>query len=313
MFRVVTLVTLVFLMLGALAAMETPDPKQPSEHQLLRIGTCDSLALAAGNVDEQAATDTLRSFIKDETGFNNEILKQDGWKDMVDKMRKGQLDLGVFQGYEFAWAKEKYPELNPLAIAMNVYRNRYAYVVARKDSSLSDFSSLKGQAMAIPQSVEGQLSLFVDHLAKQAGKSADAYFSRVTHPKSIEDTLDDVVDGVVQAAVVDRVGVEAYKRLKPGRFQQLKEVVHSGPFPSPVVACYDRKLDTRAVDKVVNGLLNSNQTDRGQRLLEMFKLTRFERPPAGFDQLLQATRREYPLSDQAAGSLVQPASRASNR
>jgi ABC-type phosphate/phosphonate transport system substrate-binding protein len=313
MLRIVALVVVVSVMLCALVAMDSPGLQQAQQPQLLRIGTSGSLALNSGNVSEQAAIDTLKSFIKDETGFDNEILKQNSWRDLAEKMRAGQLDLGVFQGCEFAWAKEKYPQLNALATAVNVYQNRYAYIVARKDNPVQNFAGLKGQAIAIPASAEGQLALFVDHLASQAGKSPESYFSRETHPKSVEDAIDDVVDGVVQAAVVDRVGVEAYKRLKPGRFRQLKEVAHSGPFPSPVVADYNAKLDSATVSKVVNGLLSSNQTDRGQRLLEMFKLTGFQRPPADFDQLLQTVRRDYPPSDQQVGAVAQPARKTSSR
>jgi ABC-type phosphate/phosphonate transport system substrate-binding protein len=268
--------------------------------QVLHIGTSGSLALNSG-VNEDTAIDTLKSFIRDETGFNNEITKQKNWKDVAEKMRSGQLDLGVFQGFEFAWAKEKFPELNGLAIAINVYPNRYAFLVARKDNHIANFAGLKGQAIAMPQSSEGQLSLFLDRLASQTGTPADRYFSRITQPKNVEDAIDDVVDGAVQAAVVDRAGLEAYKRRKPGRFQQLREVTHSAAFPSPVVAGYDSKLNASTVQKVVDGLLNANQNDRGQRLLEMFKLTGFQKTPADFDQLLASTRKNYPPPEQVSG------------
>jgi ABC-type phosphate/phosphonate transport system substrate-binding protein len=285
-------VSIGWLAVGCISAAQ-----EPSKGQLLRIGTSGSLALNTG-VSESAAIDTLKSFIKDETGFDNDILKQKNWRELSEKMRNGQLDLGVFQGHEFAWAKEKYPELNVLTIAIDVYRNRYAYIVARKDSSVSNVAGLEGQAMAIPSSSEGQLSLFVAHEARQAGKSPESFFSRITQPKNVEDALDDVVDGAVQATVVDRVGLEAYKRRKPGRFQQLKEVAHSAPFPSPVVASFNAKLDSATIDKIVSGLLNANQKDRGQRLLDMFKLTGFERQPPDFDKLLAATRKNYPPPDQ---------------
>src|SRR5207244_6848780 len=55
------------------------------------------------------------------------------------------------------------------------------------------------------------------------------FFPKITSPENTEDALDDVVDGVVQAAVVDRAGLEAYKRRKPGRFNRLKEVARSQP------------------------------------------------------------------------------------
>jgi ABC-type phosphate/phosphonate transport system substrate-binding protein len=282
--------------LGALIALAVLWPGRSSAQQppKLRIGASGSLALNTGTKDDAAAMDTLKSFIKSETGFDNEILRQKNWKDVVDQMARGQLDLGVFQGYEFAWAKEKHPELNPIAIAVNGYPNRYVYVVARRDGPVSDFASLQGKVLAIPDLGGGLAALYVGHLAKQSGKSIDAFFSRRTTPQNVEDALDDVVDGVVQAAAVDRTGLEAYKRRKPGRFAKLKDVAHSGAFPSPVVASYDSKLDSQSVQKIEDGLLNAHRSDRGQRLLNLFMLTQFQKAPPDFAQVLEATRKNYP-------------------
>ena len=63
--------------------------------------------------------ESLQSFIKDETGFKNDIHTEKDWRVLVGKMAKGDPHLGVLQGYELAWARKDNPRLKPLAIAVN--------------------------------------------------------------------------------------------------------------------------------------------------------------------------------------------------
>ncbi len=268
--------------------------QQARKLDVLRIGTSGTLALDASGEKQAAAQDTLKSFIKSETGFENEILPQKDWEELAEKLAGGQLHLGVFQGYEFAWAKEKYPNLQPLAVAVNVHPYRDAHVVVRQDNRASDFASLQGQALALPRVGQGQLGLFLERQSLTHGKAMDGFFARLTNPDNVEDALDDVVDGVVGAAVVDRVALEAYKRRKPGRFNRLKEVAHSQAFPPPLVASYDNVVDQATRKRFQDGLLNARRKERGQRLLTLFKLTGFETAPANFQQMVAETQKAYP-------------------
>ena len=65
-------------------------------------------------------------------------------------MAKAQLHVGVFQGYEFAWAQQKYPDLKPLAVAVNVYRYPIVYVIARRDGPAKSFGDLRGKTLGVP-------------------------------------------------------------------------------------------------------------------------------------------------------------------
>jgi hypothetical protein len=99
---------------------------------------------------------------------------------------------------------------------------------------------------------------------------------------------------VVQVAVVDRVGLEAYRRRKPGRFNRLRELMHSQAFPPPLVVYYDGILDKATRQRFLDGLLGANQKEKGQSLLTLFKLTGFIVPPNNFEQVLAETRKAYP-------------------
>jgi ABC-type phosphate/phosphonate transport system substrate-binding protein len=281
-----------FLLLGALCAFAPG--QQAAKPDVLRIGTSAALTAEESGGKEAEAIDTLQSLIKSETGFDSEILRQKDWAELADKMATGPLQLGVFQGYEFAWAKEKYPKLQPLVLAVNGYPHRDAYVIVRQDNKATDFAGLQGQVISLPRIAQGQLRLFVEWQSEAQGKRLEAFFARITSPDNVEDALDDVVDNVVQAAVVERVSLEAYKRRKPGRFLRLKELAHSQPFPPPVVAYYNDNLDKATLQRFRDGLLNTGLNDKGQRLLTLFKLTGFEAPPANLDQMLTTVQKAYP-------------------
>jgi len=279
---------------GVLAFPEGRALGQQAKLEVLRIGSSGSFTGATKTDKEQAALDTLKAFIKEETGLDNEIQRQKDWRQLADKMAKGQLPLGVFQGYEFAWAQEGHPDLKPLALAVNVYRYPKVYMVVKKDNPAKDFAGLQGQSLSVPANGQGILRLFVDRQSQAAGKTLETFFSKVTAPPNVEDALDDVVDGVTQATVTDRAALEAFKRRKPGRFKQLRPVAESQPFPPPVVAYYEKQLDEATLQRFQQGLLNASNKERGQTMLTLFHLTNFEDVPPDFAQVLAATRKAYP-------------------
>src|SRR5262249_9881570 len=128
----------------------------------LSIGASNNLVSAKEQDKVNAALGTLQSFIKSETGFNNDILHQKNWQELADKLASGQLQLGVLHGYEFAWAQARYPGLKPLALAVNLYRYPSVYLVTRKDDAATDFAGLRGRSVAVSGGGVGCVQLFVD-------------------------------------------------------------------------------------------------------------------------------------------------------
>ncbi len=209
-------------------------------------------------------------------------------------MSKGELHVGVFQGFEYAFAQEQYPDLKPLAVAVNVYVYPVVYMVAGKDDQAKDFAGLQGQSVAMVQDGAGYIDLYVRHQCKAAGKKPEEFFSRIAKRDNFEDLIDDVVDGTSNAGAADRAALEAYKRRKPGRFGRLKPVAQSQPLPPAVIAYYGNYIDEATRRQFRDGLLNASNKDKGQTMLTLFRLTGFQTPPSDFDQVLAATRAAYP-------------------
>jgi ABC-type phosphate/phosphonate transport system substrate-binding protein len=271
------------------------DSRAARQLNSLRIGTSGTLTSEGGGRNEKSSLDTLKGFIKDETRLESEINRQKDWQELAQKMSKGDLDVGVFQGFEFARAQQRFPELKPLAVAVNIYVYPAAYVVAGRDDPAKDFAGLQGHSISMVSDGSGFIHLFVDRQCKAvAGKKLEEFFPKISKRDNFEDALDDVVDGEVQSAAADRAALDAYKRRKPGRFNKLKPVAQSQPFPPPVVAYYANHLDEGTLKQFRDGLLSASEKEKGQTMLTLFRLTGFQMPPADFDKVLAETRAAYP-------------------
>ena len=261
---------------------------------VLRVGLSGPLGSDTEGPKQKVAAAMLQDFIKSETGMNDEIVCQKNWRDLADKLAKGQLQVGVFQGYEFAWAQEQHPSLKPLVLALTGPRNLTACVVARRDGAARQFDDLRGQSLGLPDTGQRHLRLFVERESQARGAEPDAFFSKISSPQNVEDCLDDVVDGTVQVAVVDHAALEAYKVRKPGRFNQLKVVAESPPLPPVVIAFCDRVLGEATVRRFREGLVESGNKEKGRMMLTLFRLTAFEAAPNDFAEVLAQTREAYP-------------------
>jgi ABC-type phosphate/phosphonate transport system substrate-binding protein len=283
-----------FLVAALLATQAASARGQQAGLDTLRIGACGTLTGKADDPKEEAGLKNLRRFIKSETGLNSDIKRQIPWQTLADRMSKGQLHLGFFQGYEFAWAQERYPDLRPLSIGVIGERYPVACVLTRRDNKTRDFAGLRKQSLSIPITPHGFLRLFVERQCKANGVDMEDYFTRITGPDNFEDALDDVVDGIVNATVADGAALEAYKRRKPARFKRLKEVTRSQPFPPAVVAYYGSVLDQATLSSFRDGLLDAARKEKGKTLLTLSRLTAFESPPDNLGAILTQARRAYP-------------------
>jgi ABC-type phosphate/phosphonate transport system substrate-binding protein len=272
---------------------------QAAKLDVLRIGTSGTLSSANANRDDKSSLETLRGFIKDETGLNSEIERQKDCPDLLDKMSKGQLQVGVLQGFEYARMQAHHPELKPLAVAVNIYVYPIINVVTGPNGRATDFAGLKGQSLIMLGNSPGHFRLYVERQCHAAGAKPETFFSKISSRDNFEDALDDVVDGTVDATVVDQAALDAFKQKKPGRFNRLKTVARSQPFPPAVVAYYGTFLDEATRKQFSEGLLNASNKEKGQTMLTIFRLTGFQVPPADFEKVLAATREAYPPLDAA--------------
>src|SRR4051794_28255175 len=61
----------------------------------------------------------FKALMEKKTGLTGDVVIAPGSDALSKQLSAGQLQLGVFHGFEFAWARQKNPHLKPLVIAIN--------------------------------------------------------------------------------------------------------------------------------------------------------------------------------------------------
>jgi ABC-type phosphate/phosphonate transport system substrate-binding protein len=224
-----------------------------------------------------------------------------------ERLGCGKLDLGLFQGIEFAWAFQKDPELRPLAIVVNEKPYLRATLLVAANSPAARFADLKGQSLAIPRHSHEHCYQFLSRCCRQQGSEPALFLGKLAKPDTVEDALDDVVDGVIGAAVVEEVPLQHYRRRKPGRCARLKVLQESERFPASVVAYRPGHLDDQKLKALRDGMLATQRDPVGRQLLTWWRTTAFEPVPTDYEKALRDIVRSYPASaDDSRRDLARP-------
>jgi ABC-type phosphate/phosphonate transport system substrate-binding protein len=282
--------------LVALLLFAGPSRADDKTIPVLHIGTTETFVeenVPEGS-DATAAEAAYRHFIQEATGFDNDVTAVENHEVLAERLASGKLQLGVFMGYEFAWAQAQHPKLKVLAVGVNYHSYQYPTLVVHRDAPVHDLADLEGKTLALPRSGQGYGRLFVAAQSRIAGRDPGAFLRRIESFEDTETPLDEVVDKTQSAAVVDRLSLEVYQRRKPGRFAQLKTLSESAPMPQSLIAYYDGNLDTQTVTHLRDQLTTLHEQIRGDTLLMLFRLTRFAPPSPDFERVLDDTRKTYP-------------------
>jgi ABC-type phosphate/phosphonate transport system substrate-binding protein len=242
----------------------------------------------------QEGIKSLRSIIENETGHVTDVVVEPDWKQLVADLKAGKRNLAGLCGFEFAWAQAKDPKIIPLMTIINEKQLMYAHVLVKKDNPAAKLADLAGKSLALAKGIRPHCRLYVDRQCDKLGRPTAQFLGKLAAPANSEDALDDVVDGLVDAVVVEGVALDAYMRRKPARFAQLKEIAKSEPFPSSVVAYYQGGIDAKTLQEFREGMINLNDTAEGRRMLTLWKQTAFENIPRDFDKIMDEIGKAYP-------------------
>jgi ABC-type phosphate/phosphonate transport system substrate-binding protein len=279
---------ILFLLIPSAKADDKP------QSSTLRIGTTKSMFRDTPAPLVQFAMRPFKAMLESETGMKGEIVMGGEAEQLGQDLTDNKVQLGVFQGIEFAWARLKNPKLQPLIICVNKEKFVKAVVLVRADSEIDAVGDLHGKDITLPRMSREHCHLFLQRRCADPEVAPEKSFNKIITPANAEDALDDVVDSVVSGAVVDLAALEAYKASKPGRAGKLKVLLQSEPFPCGIVACNPGTLDEATIGKIKTALLNAGKTQQGKNFLEMCRITGFQPVPDNYEQLFKDVAKAYP-------------------
>jgi ABC-type phosphate/phosphonate transport system substrate-binding protein len=275
------------------------EPAAKGRADLLRMGVSGSILRSVSDETAKEAKKALTSLIEARMGRPGEMIVEDDLEKLNAMLLEGKVELAVYVGYEFGWARQKHPKLQPLIIAASGDVHQHAFLMVRSDNKAENLAQLKGQALALPRETRSHCRLYLERQCQKLGKAPKDFFSEVTVPGSMEDALDDVVDGAVAATVVDGFSLASFKRRKPGRFAKLREVQKSEVFPSPVFAYQEGALTPATQKRYREDLLKSNDDPDSQRWLTLCRLSSLEAVPEDYERTLTEIVKVYPAPEKS--------------
>jgi len=276
----------------ALQAQEAIPVSRPKNQERLRIGMMQNMFTGVPKSLISGVSKPFEQLLTSYTGMNGSMDMHTDAFEMARQINRGELELGVFHGYEFAWIKEKHPDLEPLVVAVPLYRKTSACLVVAKGSPVTCLSDLNGKNLALPNGIKEFARLYFERGC--VCDSGPLKFTKVTNPISTEDALDDVIDGIVDGTVVDAPALQSFANRKRGRFNRLKIACESENFPLTVIVCRKGHMSEANMARIRSGLTQAQNSVQGRTMMGMWKLAGFEPIPADYDAQLIKTARLYP-------------------
>src|SRR5262249_7991729 len=233
-----------------------------------------------------AAATPFKDVFKKETGFNGEVELMDDYETLAEKLDSKKVHFGVFHGFEYAWVKDRYPNLQPLVVADPKVGLVQACLVVNAQSTVKNPSDLPGNCVTIPIGTKAHCCLFLDRLQQglPAGCCGPVAGTRTLGP---EEALDGVGVGKLPAVLVGISSLKIYQANKPTAAAKLKVLAQSEHFPPGVLVYRKDGVDPTVVDKVRNGLTRVQENAQGRAFLLVWKLNGFIVPRPEYDALLQ--------------------------
>lgn len=236
----------------------------------------------------------FRTVMEAQTGFAGDLVMIPNHGKLSKQLLDGEASVGVYHGFEFAWAKLRHPELEPMMLAVNSKAPLVAYLVVSNESGFKGVSDLKGKKLAMPRGNREHCRLFFENRILPANAKAADYFGKVQQNMDVEDAFDSLGDGDFHAVLADSSAWESYRTQKPGRADKLVTLMVSESFVPAVIGYYPKKLDREVLEGFRNGMLSASTNPSSKRMLEFVKITSFETIPSNFSEQLNESVKNYP-------------------
>ncbi len=242
------------------------------------------------------ANQPFLDLMKSQTGLDGEVFCDAEAMNLARDVDNGKLQLGVLSGHEYAWAKQKYPDLEPLVCSVPKPREVQAFILIRHDNKAASLGDMKGAKLVLAAGLKDHAKLFFEkRKSEELGSEA---FCSLAKTSTVHDAIHKVIDGDADITAVDQASWSYFQKLYPGPAQNVKVLAKSDVFPPNVVVCKKGALPASVMSKFRDGMLAAHQNPRGAKLLLTVKIDRFDRLPENYADMVKDSLKNYPAPPQ---------------
>ncbi len=272
----------------------SPSRASEDEAHQVRIGLVSSLFRDTSEALMQIIMRPFKSLLEKQTGMKGQLVSGGDAQHLGQRLKQGEVHLGIFHGVEYAWAKSRFPQLKPLLIAVNKQPFLRAHLLVRAEGAIQGIDDLKGRTIDLPTLSREHCWLFLERRCVPVGQKAEKFFARINRPRDAAYAIENVIEGTSHAAVVDDADLAAYRTQSPESFAKIRLLKQSEPFPCAVIAYQPGTLSDSLLAQFRTGMLAAKNSKQGQRMMQMCRITSFEEVPEDFDKMLDDIAKAYP-------------------
>ncbi len=288
--RLVLLVGTVGLFAAVISCKPAAAPAQ-EKSDLFRVGMIATLFDEKDEKQVLAQMEPFADSIKKRTGVAGEFVMVQDAETMGRMLKDGRLHLGILHGVEYGWLKAACPDCKPLLIAINETPTLTAHVLVPKESPAKTIEDLKGKKLILPRRTLNHTRLYLERLV---GGEIEKHFELSKSSANAEEAIEAVIEGKADCTAVGNVALETYRQRKPGRFNRLRVLCESPPFPAAVILRRPGTGRAADVEKFRASLLTSDQTVEGRQTLNLWRLTAFQEVPKDYERQVEEIVKKYP-------------------
>jgi len=242
------------------------------------------------------AASEFKDVLKKTTGLDGVLTSNFGAFDVADQLQKNKLDFGVFHAHEFAWVQKKYPDLQPLLIAVNKQHRERGYLVVHQKNDAKSIADLRGKKLDVPAGNSAPTRMFIEKLVTDMDpKGLASFFGPIVKSDSASDALDNLARGKVDAALVNATGLEFYKEVKGPVFtKNLRVLQQSDAFPPAVIVHKKGTPTDVTLTQFRDGLLKAHTIPLGREMMKTWNIDVFEGVSTDYAKSLAAVLKAYP-------------------
>lgn len=251
---------------------EKPASETPASPKLnpLRIGMGAMITPKEGYIYYQQ----LQGYIQKKLGRPVQLVDRENYDEMNNLLETGGVDIAFVCAGPYVEGKAKF---NLELLAMPLVKGQpiyYSYILAHKDSEVSNFKELRGKTFAFTDPKSNSGKLVPTYMLARMKETPESYFSRVEftygHDKSIKAVAEKIVDG----AAVDSLIWEYTALKKPELTGQTKIIAKSAPYGIPPVVVR-AGLDPEIKKSVKDILLGAANDPEGREILKGMMIDSF--------------------------------------
>lgn len=244
----------------------------------------------------------LGRYLSAKLGREVAIVRRRTYAELNELLRTGQAEAGLVCTGAFAAGEDGFG-LQAVAIPVIEGKRTYqSFVIVRRDSGLSTFSSLAGSVFAFTDPLSNTGYRYVAARLHDQGFTPRAYFGDVVFTYGHDNSIDAVRDGIVDAGSIDSLVWDELVRRDPSLAEDVIIIDRSEDFPiNPVAVAPGQPDALRSAIAAV--FLSMEEDEEGRRILLELGTEEFVAPTAelleGYNAIARSWRR---LGTSTAGS-----------